>query len=117
MKLTKTLVAALAAAAISLGAAQAAQITGDIDFAGQAFFNTNSLATATQVVNFRSGNGTNNHADVTDATGDFATTISMGDLASFPNVYQFNPSVPVSPCGRWADSPSISRARPLCSRA
>lgn len=97
MKLTKTLVALLATTALTLGSARAVQITGDIDFAGQAFFNTNSLATATQVVNFRSSGGVNNHADVTDATGDFATTISMGDLASFPSLYQFNPSAPASP--------------------
>src|SRR5215203_7289347 len=96
MKLIKTFVATLAAA-LTLGSAQAVQITGDIDFAGQAFFNTNSLATATQVVNFRSAGGTNNSADVTEATGSFATTISMGDLASFPNGYQFNPSAPVNP--------------------
>ncbi len=97
MNITKTLLAAIAAAALTLGSAQAVQITGDIDFAGQAFFNTNSLATATQVVDFRSSGGAGNSADVTDATGDFATTISTGDVASFPNLYQFNPSAPANP--------------------
>jgi hypothetical protein len=97
MNITKTIAAACAAVALTLGSAQAVPITGDIDFAGQAFFNTNSLATATQVVNFRSSGGVNASADVTDATGSFATTISMGDLASFPNGYQFNPSAAVSP--------------------
>jgi len=101
MKITKTILAAVAAAALTLGSAQAnhigTAITGDIDFAGQAFFNTNSLATATSVVNFRSSGGTNNSADVTEATGDFATTVTTGDLASFPHIYQFNPSAPTTP--------------------
>ncbi len=97
MKLTKTILAVLATAALTLGSAQAVQISGDIDFAGQAFFNTNSLATATQVVNFRSGAGVNHAATVTDATGSFATTVSMGDTASFPSLYQFNPSAPATP--------------------
>lgn len=99
MKLTKTVLAVLATAALTLSSAQAVQITGDIDFAGQAFFNTNSLATATQVTNFKTmaGFGLNHSAVVTDATGSFATTVVMGDIASFPSLYQFNPSAPATP--------------------
>jgi hypothetical protein len=96
MKRIKTLLAVAAATAFTLGSAFAAQITGDIDFAGQAFFDTNSLATATQVTNFRSSDGTNNSADVTQANGDFSA-IATGTKASFPNAYTFNPSSPTSP--------------------
>jgi len=97
MKTIKTLLAVAAATAFTMGSAFAAQITGDIDFAGQAFFDTNSLATATQVMNFRASDGTNGHADVTQANGDFANTVNTGDKATFPNVYTFNPSSPTSP--------------------
>lgn len=95
---TKTLLAILATAALVLGSVQAVQITGDIDFAGQAFFNTTSLATATAVNNFKTmASGPDHTALVTDVSGSFATTIASGDIASFPNVYQFNPSAPASP--------------------
>ncbi len=96
--MTKTLLAVLATAALTLGAAQAVQITGDIDFTGQAFFNTNSLATATAVNNFKAmAGGASHSALVTNVSGSFATTISDGDVASFPNLYQFNPSAPTTP--------------------
>ncbi len=96
--MTKTILAVLATAALTLGAAQAVQITGDIDFTGQAFFNTNSLATASQVVNFKTMAGGPDHsALVTGVSGSFATTISEGDIASFPSLYQFNPSAPATP--------------------
>ena len=101
MKITKIILAAVAAAALTLGSAQAAHIgtaiTGDIDFGGQAFFDTNSLATATSVLNFRSADGINNSADVTKATGEFADFVMTGDIASFPNMYQFNPSATTTP--------------------
>lgn len=100
MKPLKTILAISAAAFATVGllsTAQAVPITGDIDFAGQAFFNTNSLATATQVVNFKtndaaSANGT---AMVTSATGSFSGL--SGSIASFPNVYTFNPSTATTP--------------------
>ncbi len=82
-------------AALTLGA-QAVPITGDIDFAGQAFFNTTSLATATRVMNFRANEAAaNNTAVVTSATGSFST-IAAGTLATM-NPYTFNPSTPVTP--------------------
>ena len=94
-KMKKTILAVLTMAALSLGA-QAVPITGDIDFAGQATFNTTSLATATQVINFKSSDvGANNTAMVTSANGSF--TGLAGTIASFPNVYTFSPSSAVSP--------------------
>ncbi|CAN5761882.1 hypothetical protein BH20VER1_BH20VER1_07960 [soil metagenome] len=73
-------------------------ITGTIGFSGLATFNTNSLATATQVINFQPfSGGPNNSATVTNATGSFATTVTPGSLASFPNIYTFSPSVAVTP--------------------
>ncbi len=96
MKTIKTLLAVAAATAFTMGSAFAAQITGDIDFAGQAFFDTNSLATATEVLHFRAADGTNGAADVTETTGDFSS-VALGTKASFPNVYTFNPSSPTSP--------------------
>ncbi len=86
MKINKAVLAVLAAAALTLVSARADQITGDIDFAGQAFFDTPSLATATQVTNFKTmaGFGLDQSALVTDATGSFATTVVAGDIAFFP---------------------------------
>ncbi len=79
MKLTKTFLAVLGAVVLTLGAAQAVPITGDIDFTGQAFFNTNSLATASQIDNFKTmAGGPDNTALVTNVSGSFATTISQG---------------------------------------
>jgi len=99
MKINKTVLAVLAAAALTLVSARADQITGDIDFAGQAFFDTTSLATATHVSNFKTmaGFGLDQSALVTDATGSFATTVVVGDIAFFPSLYQFNPSAPATP--------------------
>ena len=98
----KSLLALLSAGVISLALlgqqAQAVPITGSIGFAGLATFNTNSLGTATQVINFQPfAGGTNNRATVTNATGSFLTTITPGVLATFPNVYIFNPSSAVTP--------------------
>jgi len=92
----KAILTLLTVSALTLGA-HAVQITGTIDFAGQAYFDTTSLATATSVVNFKiDANSANNTAMVTDATGDFSS-IAAGTTASFPNVYTFNPSSPVTP--------------------
>lgn len=97
MKLTKTILAVLATGALALGAAQAVQITGHIDFAGQATFDTTSLATANAVIMFQAtATGPNNTAVVTDTTGDFSG-IAPGTIASFPNVYTFDPSTPTTP--------------------
>ncbi len=94
-----TFAAALLACSVFSHQAGAVPITGTIDFAGQATFNTMSLATATQVINFRPfTGGPNNTAAITNATGSFATTITPGvTFASFPNIYIFNPSSPVTP--------------------
>lgn len=97
-KLITTFAAAVIACSVFSHQASADPITGDIDFAGQATFNTNSLATATQVINFQPfSGGPNQSATVTSATGSFATTVANGSLASFPNIYTFNPSSAVTP--------------------
>lgn len=97
MKITKTVLAVLATGLISCGlfsqSIQAAQITGDISFGGSAIFDTHSLATATQVVEFKALTGQDNAARVGsgpgDATGDFS---GLNDaVASFPAHYVFNP--------------------------
>ncbi len=98
MKITKTIFAVLATGALSCGLlsqpAQAAQISGDISFGGTAIFDTHSLATAMQVVEFKALTGQDNAARVGsgpgDATGDFS---GLNDaVASFPPNYVFNPT-------------------------
>ncbi len=91
----KTLLAVLATAALTLGA-QAVPITGDIDFAGQATFDTTSLATATRVTLFKANDlAANNTGTVTSANGSFSS-IAPGTLATM-NPYTFNPSTAVTP--------------------
>ncbi len=96
MKISKTILAILATGLVSSGLlsqAQAAQISGDISFGGTAIFDTHSLATAMQVVQFQALTGELNQARVGsgagDATGDFSGLQSQ--LASFPAHYVFNP--------------------------
>ena len=64
-----------AASALTCERANAVPITGDIDFAGEVTFNTQSLATATQVTTF-------NSAIVTGSTGSF-TTVANGSAVTF----------------------------------
>jgi VPDSG-CTERM motif len=85
MKISKRLFAIAAACAFGLISAQAAQITGLLNISGTATFNTNSLATATQVTQF---------TDVTvggGSTGDFAS-IPAGTLVAMASPYIFSPS-------------------------
>ena len=86
MKLIKPLMASAAAIVVASGlalSAHANQITGDIDFAGEVKFNTNSLATATMVTAWKM-------AVVSDTTGDFASVADMTPVA-FVTPYVFNP--------------------------
>src|SRR6266550_2695850 len=90
------LLTALGTLAVAMQA-QAAFITGDIDFSGRVTFDTTSLATARSVNQFATAGGVVNSADVAGRTGDFATFVALGATASFPNVYTFNPSTPTNP--------------------
>ena len=69
--------------------AQAGPITGDIDFAGSVTFNTNSLATATQVTTF-------NTAIVVGSTGSF-TSVANFSAVTFAQPYVFNSGAPGAP--------------------
>ena len=97
--LSKTFLVTLAAGLLGSGLvsqqAQAAPITGDIDFAGRAFFDTQSLATATRVTLFTDAAGTANRANVVGSNGSFSG-IAFGTSAVF-NPYTFTPSTPTNP--------------------
>jgi hypothetical protein len=76
MKLSKTVLAVLTIGLLSCGLfsqqAQAALINGDIQFAGEVAFDTNSLATATTVVTWYDVFHNAGFSSVTSATGSFA---------------------------------------------
>jgi hypothetical protein len=90
MKLPKLalaiLVAGFATTAFTGHQAKAVMITGAINFAGGAVFDTNSLATATRVNTF-------SDVFVTAADGDFST-VSVGDAVTMATPYIFMPSTP-----------------------
>ena len=82
MKLIKCLLTIVVASGLAL-TAKAAQITGDIDFAGEVRFDTTSLATATMVTQWKM-------AVVSDTTGDF-TSVPDGTTVAFVTPYVFSP--------------------------
>ena len=96
MKLSKTILAVLATGVLSCGLfsqqAQATAITGDIQFAGEVAFDTNSLATATKVVTWFDVFHNAGFSSVTSGTGDFAG-IAPGTSAAMAQ-WTFNPSTP-----------------------
>jgi VPDSG-CTERM motif len=102
-KLSKTILAVLATGVLSCGLfsqqAQATQINGDIQFAGEVAFDTNSLATATQVVTWFDVFHNAGFSSVTSATGDFGF-IAPGTQATMAQPWIFNPSTPTN--GLWS---------------
>jgi hypothetical protein len=103
MKLSKTILAVLATGALACGLfsqqAQATQISGDIQFAGEVQFDTNSLATATRVVTWFDVFHNAGFSSVTSGTGDFAG-IAPGTQAAMAQPWIFNPSTPTP--GLWS---------------
>ena len=101
--LTKTILAVLATGVLSCGIfsqqAQATAITGDIQFAGETQFDTNSLATATRVVTWFDVFHNAGFSSVTSGTGDFAG-IAPGTQAAMAQPWIFNPSTPTP--GLWS---------------
>jgi len=99
MKLSKTILAVLATGVLSCGLfsqqAQAAPITGDIQFAGEVAFDTNSLATATRVVTWFDVFHNAGFSSVTSASGDFGF-IAPGTQATMGAPWIFNPSTPTN---------------------
>src|SRR5207237_4898075 len=79
--------------------AQATSINGDIHFAGETHFDTNSLATATRVVTWFDVFHNAGFSSVASGTGDFAG-ISPGTQATMAQPWIFNPSTPTS--GLWS---------------
>ena len=102
MKLSKTILAVLATGVLSCAVfsqqAQATQINGDIQFAGEVAFDTNSLATATKVVTWFDVFHNAGFSSVTSGTGDFAG-IAPGTSAAMAQ-WTFNPSTPTP--GLWS---------------
>jgi hypothetical protein len=103
MKLSKTILAILALGALSSGLfsqqAQAAPINGDIQFAGEVQFDTNSLLTATRVVTWFDVFHNAGFSSVTSGTGDFSG-IPSGTQATMGQPWIFNPSTPTP--GLWS---------------
>ena len=101
--ITKTILAVIAAGLVSsvfsTQQAQAARINGTIDFAGSVMFDTQSLATATQVTQWRDVFGNLGFSNVAASTGDFST-ISLGTQATMAMPWIFSPST-VTP-GLWS---------------
>jgi hypothetical protein len=101
--LSKTMLAVLATSILSCAVfsqqAQATSITGDIQFAGEVHFDTNSLATATRVVTWFDVFHNAGFSSVTSGTGDFAG-IAPGTQATMAQPWIFNPSTPTP--GLWS---------------
>jgi hypothetical protein len=97
MKLSKTILAVLATGALSCALfsqqAQATPINGEIQFAGEVQFDTNSLATATRVVTWFDVFHNAGFSSVTSGGGDFAG-IASGTQAAMGQPWIFNPSTP-----------------------
>jgi hypothetical protein len=95
--LPKTILAVLATGVLSCALfsqqAQATSITGDIQFAGETQFETNSLATAHRVVTWFDVFHNAGFSSVTSGTGDFAG-IAPGTQATMAQPWIFNPSTP-----------------------
>jgi len=101
--LTKTILAMLATGVLSCAVfsqqAQATAINGDIQFAGEVHFDTNSLATATRVVTWFDVFHNAGFSSVTSGTGDFAG-IAPGTQATMAQPWIFTPSTPTP--GLWS---------------
>jgi VPDSG-CTERM motif len=97
MKLSRTVLAVLATGALSCALfsqqAQATSINGEIQFAGEVQFDTNSLATATRVVTWFDVFHNAGFSSVTSGSGDFAG-IAPGTQAAMAQPWIFNPSTP-----------------------
>jgi len=96
--LSKTLLAVLATGVLSC-AVFSQQLNGDIQFAGETHFDTNSLATATRVVTWFDVFHNAGFSSVTSGTGDFAG-IAPGTQATMAQPWIFNPSTPTP--GLWS---------------
>jgi hypothetical protein len=96
MKLSKTILAVLGTGLLSCALfsqqAEAVQVTGNINFAGSVQYDTQSLATATQVTTWFDVAHNASFSNVTGgATGDFAV-IAPGTQAAMAQPWIFNPS-------------------------
>lgn len=102
--LSKTMLAVLATGVLSSALfsqqAEAAFISGNINFAGGVRFDTNSLATATRVNTWFDSNGNAGFSSVqVGSTGDFSG-IAAGTQATMATPWIFNPSTPTP--GLWS---------------
>jgi hypothetical protein len=98
MKLSKTILAVLGTGLLSCALfsqqAQAVEVNGNINFAGSVMYDTQSLATATQVTTWFDVFHNAGFSNVTGgATGDFAS-IPAGTQATMAQPWIFNPSTP-----------------------
>jgi VPDSG-CTERM motif len=92
-------VAGLISSVLSTQQAEAARINGTIDFAGSVTFDTNSLATAHQVTQWRDVFGNLGFSNVADTSGDFSS-IPLGTQATMATPWIFSPSTPTP--GLWS---------------
>ena len=101
---SKTLLAVLATALVSCALfsqqAHAITITGDINFVGSVQFNTNNLATATQVNTWFDTLGNAGHSTVAFGNTGTFSGIAPGTQATMAQPWTFNPSTPTP--GLWS---------------
>jgi hypothetical protein len=90
-KLLKTALSMVAVSLLYVGQAQAIPITGDLGISGAATFNTNSLATATQISSWFAFVGT--------TSGSFVG-VPIGSTVTLAMPWIFNPSTPTP--GLWS---------------
>jgi len=91
--LTKTILTLIAAGfaltAISTQEAQAAKITGRIDFAGAVMFDSSALQNATQVLEWRDVMGNLGFSNVAAFNGSYSGFVSLGDMAAMATPWVF----------------------------
>ena len=94
--LTKTILtlitAGLVLTIVSTQEAQAAKITGRLDIAGSALFDSSALQSVTQVVTWRDIFGNLGFSNVASVTGSYVGLVGLGDEVTMATPWIFTPS-------------------------
>jgi len=102
--LTKTILTLSAAGlfltALSTQEAQAAKISGRIDFAGSVMFDSSALQNVTKVLEWRDVFGNAGFSNVAAFTGSYSGFVALGDQATMGTPWIFTPSTATP--GLWS---------------
>src|SRR5215475_12609581 len=102
--LTRTILTLIAAGfaltALSTQEAQAAKITGRLDIAGSAMFDSSALQNVTQVLDWRDIFGNLGFSNVAGVTGSYVGLVGLGDQVTMATPWIFNPSMATP--GLWS---------------